>query len=411
MGYKYQNNKCRKFNHQIIEAMKIKIITAFILGLSILLKTYKISYSHENNEQFFEIQQLFKGHRFPAIIVNMDGSILAVNAGQNKCRISEDGGATWGPSILIGDDNSSERNIEIQVNLDENNGDVFIFKSVEYGDNRVEKTLLRSQDKGQAWFEEEVVVNPDGFGGVGVSVAAESGITLQHGQYKGRLLLPARVYPPGMNNSLPYRPYVYNSAIYSDDGGKTWDTSHPFPVLGTGEGALAELSCGRIYYNSREHMSRGNRYVAWSEDGGVTWLNPSRCSYLPDGMRGSSYGNMGGLVKLTGYDSDILIYSNLDSEGGVMPQHVGGSPGGERKNITVWASFDGGLTWPVKRLVYDGPSAYSSLASGRPETSSESFIYLLFEGGPEGAYSAIQLARFNLEWLLDGRYPDFFLRK
>jgi sialidase-1 len=31
----------------------------------------------------------------------------------------------------------------------------------------------------------------------------------------------------------------------------------------------------------------------------------------------------------------------------------------------VWASFDGGKTWPVKRLVDEGSFAYSSLVTGR----------------------------------------------
>lgn len=82
--------------------------------------------------------------------------------------------------------------------------------------------------------------------------------------------------------------YHYSTALYSDDGGKVWQTSKPFPVLGTGEAALAETSDGRVMYNSREHMSRNNRYIAWSEDGGDTWLNPSQSAELPDGARRTS---------------------------------------------------------------------------------------------------------------------------
>ena len=64
------------------------------------------------------------------------------------------------------------------------------------------------------------------------------------------------------------------------------------------------------------------------------------------------------------------------------------------------ASFDGGKTWPVKRLVYEGASGYSSLAAGRPDTASEGWIYLHFEGGPDGGS---QVAQFNLSWLLAGK--------
>jgi hypothetical protein len=56
--------------------------------------------------------------------------------------------------------------------------------------------------------------------------------------------------------------------------------------------------------------------------------------------------------------------------------------------------------------VFDGPSAYSSLASGRPGTTSEGMIYLLFEGGPDGMYSGIRLARFNLAWVLEGETTE-----
>ncbi len=70
--------------------------------------------------------------------------------------------------------------------------------------------------------------------------------------------------------------------------------------------------------------------------------------------------------------------------------------------MTVWISFDGAKTWPVKRLVYFPHGAYSSLVAGRPDTASEGLICLLFEGGPEGRYSAMQVARFNLSWILGG---------
>jgi sialidase-1 len=215
--------------------------------------------------------------------------------------------------------------------------------------------------------------------------------------------MPARIMGPKASNDVKWRPYHYSTALYSDDGGKNWQTSKPFPVLGTGEGALAEISDGCILYNSREHMSPGNRFLAWSHDGGDLWLSPFRSSDLPDGPRGSSYGCMGGMIRLPVQGRDILIYSNLDTDAGRMPAQVGASITKGREKITVWASFGGGRTWPVKRLVYDGPSAYSDLAAGRAGTPSQGKIFLLFEGGPAGHNAAIQVVAFNLSWLLNGR--------
>ena len=106
---------------------------------------------------------------------------------------------------------------------------------------------------------------------------------------------------------------------------------------------------------------------------------------------------MAGLVRLPVYGRDILIFSNIESLEG-------------RHHGTVWGSFDGGKTWPVKRLVQEGSFAYSSLNAGRPGTKSEGWIYLNFESGGS------KVARFNLSWLLkgemtgDGELPKWLLR-
>jgi sialidase-1 len=112
-----------------------------------------------------------------------------------------------------------------------------------------------------------------------------------------------------------------------------------------------------------------------------------------------AYGCMGGLVRLPVAGRDILLFSNIDAKGE------------QRKRVTVWASFDGGKTWPLKRLIEPGPSAYSSLNAGRPGTASEGWVYIHYESG-----RGSKLARFNLEWLLgggatgDGRVPEEFSR-
>ena len=64
--------------------------------------------------------------------------------------------------------------------------------------------------------------------------------------------------------------------------------------------------------------------------------------------------------------------------------------------MTVWASFDGGRTWPVKRLIYEGLSAYSSLSADQHGT-----IFLLFESGRKKLYERLSLARFNMAWLAE----------
>jgi sialidase-1 len=65
-------------------------------------------------------------------------------------------------------------------------------------------------------------------------------------------------------------------------------------------------------------------------------------------------------------------------------------------------SYDEGHTWPVSKVLEPGISGYADLAVG-PYGS----IYCLYEdGGVDGNASdpaCLTLARFNLEWLTDGR--------
>lgn len=136
-------------------------------------------------------------------------------------------------------------------------------------------------------------------------------------------------------------------------------------------------------------FAKSGKLLRRSEDGGKTWSPVQEVGepfYFKYGTK-PSYGCNAGLVRMpleaTG-GKDVLLFSTPDN------------PGKTRFRMTVWASFDQGKTWPVKRLVFAGPSAYSSLAAGPDGT-----IYLLYERGDKKLYEKIAVARFNLAWLTE----------
>ncbi len=366
---------------------------------------YEDSLKSFGGEPKMQVQEIFPDERFPNVVVTTEGTVIATWGNKTfRVRRSEDGGKTWGDEIEVADPGFHGGG----TTVDEKNKTIIVFAEKEHPPKTPQTEMgplkvFRSRDDGKTWTPVDLVIHPDLNGFVPSRHMTEHGITLRHGKQAGRLVRPARVY-----NQAGAEPPRYACAVYSDDGGNNWFASEPFPEPGTGECALVELSDGSIYFNSRKsHFNtepddyHTHRPVAWSHDGGETWEGLELEKTLPDGPRYRSetaskacynghFGLFAGLTRLPVEGRDILLYSNADT------------PSDKRINGTVWASFDGGKTWPIKRLVHEGPFAYSSLAAGRPRTPSEGWIYMQFEGGESHCYDGGLIARFNLSWLLDG---------
>jgi len=350
---------------------------------------------------FFESSILFKSERFPNIVVSTNGTVVTT-WGKENCvsRRSVDGGKTWEPPVFI------EQGINGGgLTVDENSGEIIAFVEKEHPPAALK--CYRSKDNGKTWEVSPIKISADKNGVIPSMHMNEHGITLKNEEYKGRLIRPSRFYnaKSSAERKLMYSSAKekmwkdqYTNAIYSDDGGKTWQTSDPFPAKGTGEAAIVELSDGTIYYNSRRHFSSDGlnprmRHIATSNNGGQNWENLYVSTELPDGEQNRDYGLMAGLDRFSFEGYDILIYSNIVSDGG-------------RKNGTIWLSFDAGKSWPVKKVIEPLGFKYSSLAIGKENTPSEGYVYLLYETG-EGeninAYGGGIIARFNLSWILEGK--------
>lgn len=341
----------------------------------------------------FDKQDLFEDVRTPKIVVAPNGTILAFAAGCQQLRRSDDHGQTWSPLEKIDLKGSGNAIVDLTT------GDVLIVCPGI-------PCLYRSRDNGKTWNREDITLKPNAIGHgtpdrVPANVkASESGVTLQQGKHKGRLVMPARIQPPFGNNAQEYWQYNYNTSIVSDDGGRTWQVGEPVQS-GTGEGVLAELSDGRIYYNSRCHLAVDHRRrISWSHDGGIRWVDWETSDelfevggpfYFKYGTK-PSYGCNAGLVRIpdeAAGGKDILVYSYPDNPGATEPYNG-------RIRMTVRVSTDGAKSWPIKRLIHEGISIYSSLAADK-----DGYVYLLFESGEKKLYEKITFARFKLDWLLE----------
>ncbi len=222
------------------------------------------------------------------------------------------------------------------------------------------------------------------------------GITLKNSKYKGRLIAPARTQI-GVYHTIPeLKEHCYNCAVYSDDNGKTWQTTGCVQI-GTGEGVLIENADGSLTYNSRAYFKDCVRHIATSTDGGETWHSFRTDDFLVEDLAPGPYGCGGCNAALIRVDlDDIEDKSSLPN--GAEGVTVFTNPHSrDRENMAACISFDGGIIWDKVKVFYPGFAAYSSI-DFNPITQT---FCLIYEHGKKDPYSdGIMAAEFDLEWLL-----------
>jgi sialidase-1 len=142
---------------------------------------------------------------------------------------------------------------------------------------------------------------------------------------------------------------------------------------------VVERADGALLLNIRSYRGNNRRLVAVSKDGGETWSEPVEDDALIEPVCQASIVRHGGA-------GGGLLFANPAST--------------KREKLTVRLSRDEGKTWPVARVLHEGPAAYSCLAA-----LPDGMVGCLYERGDKHAYETITFARFSLRWLLgtDGR--------
>jgi sialidase-1 len=389
-------------------------LLSLVLGIILLVPPFSWA------EPFLEKTDIFEGgkegyalYRIPGIVVTGKGTILAYcearkNSGGDwghidiVLRRSSDGGKSWGPHQTIGKvEGKLERNPaavkqklgkegEITYNnpvaiVDHKTGAVHFLFCIEYG----RCFYMQSSDDGANFSRPmEITSALDKFrpeyDWKVMATGPGHGIQLKN----GRLLVP--IWLSTGTGGHAHRPSVV-SVIFSDDHGKTWqrgDIVAREPELNNpSETVAVELNDGQVMLNMRHESSLHFRAVSLSKNGATGWSKPILDKQLPEPICMASIIRYSEMPK----GKNRILFANPDNP-----------TGRERKNVSARLSYDEGKTWPIKRTLEPGMSGYSDLAVGPDGT-----IYCFYERGAQGKNQfqtrTLCVARFNLEWLTEGK--------
>jgi sialidase-1 len=330
-------------------------------------------------------------YRIPAQITTQKGTILAFCEGRTHSssdtgnidvvlKRSFDNGETWTSLELVADHGEDTIGNPAPV-VDRDSGTILLLMTSNPVTTPEDKILAgevegtrrvwitKSTDDGATWSPKveitESVKEPNW---TWYATGPVNGIQLA----SGRLVIPCDHAVAGSDS-------IYSHVIYSDDHGRTWKIGGTIDK-DTDESTVVELADGSLMINMRSNKKNNRREVATSQDGGLTWSPNKFDSTLIEPVCQAS------LLRFTqknGFSKNRLLFSNPAAT--------------ERVNMAVRLSYDEGETWPVSRLIHEGPSAYSSLVILADKT-----LGLLYEGGARQRREWIAFARFNLEWLTKG---------
>ncbi|EPD59718.1 sialidase family protein [Streptomyces sp. HGB0020] len=346
--------------------------------------------------------------RIPAAVTIGRGTVLAFAEGRHNSagdtgdidvvlRRSHDGGCTWDPLQVVAAGDGNTRGNPAPV-VDPRTGAVVLVTSYNSGAvteaqiMRGEVTreesrrvfVQRSWDDGRHFTPVRDItdqVKPTDWRwyatGPGHAVA------LTRGRHAGRLVVPANhsaAPPAGSSDTGQEAKYYGAHALYSDDGGRTWqlgfvDDSYD-GVNNSNESTAAQLPDGRLYFSSRDQngSSVGNRLDSYSGDGGESLDRPYAVQPTLDDVPVVE----GSVLQLRGMDAPLLF------SGPSVPT--------ARRAMAIWHSTDGGRTFTKALTLSEQPAAYSDLVQVGHRTAG-----ILYETGTTGTYDTIEFRRLAVD--------------
>jgi sialidase-1 len=359
----------------------------------------------------------FKLYHIPGIVVTARGAVLAWCEARKKggdwddikvlMRRSTDDGVTWSaPKSLVdvpGHKNKNPFALRIEhvdpmdvtynnpVLIADRDGTVHMLVCLEY----MRCFYQRSEDDGITWSAPtEITATFESFRKNYDWKVLATGPNHSIQIRSGRLVVPVWLSTGTGGNA--HRPSV-TGTIYSDDQGRTWkagDIAVPCTEewINPNETVAIELSDGSVMLNCRNESKAHRRLITISPDGATGWSTPKFDNALLEPIC------MAGIVRYS-LDRPRILFCNPDNLSRADGKEEPGK-NRDRKNVSVKLSYDEGKTWVVNKSLEPGASMYSDIAV----TKSGTILCFYGRGTKPGfAGDALTLARFNLEWLTDGK--------
>ena len=318
--------------------------------------------------------------RIPALCCLSDGTLLAVcdKRKYNESdlpedidiviRRSTDNGRTWSEPLTIAEGTGRKQGFGDAALVECENGDVvcvFVGGNGLFASSQadpIRSYVCRSSDKGQSWSEPEDITfqlwgdqatRPACRNYRASFFGSGNGLRLTRGEHAGRIMFAAAMVRKNSNVADSF-------VVYSDDNGMTWKVSQR-AYEGGDEAKLMELVDGRVLISVRQSGARGYNY---STNGGLAWGTQGRWECM---KTNACNGDMLRVAATDRGDScNILLHS--------IPNSM------ERRDVSIFVSYDEGQTWQDPVLLFDGPSVYSSMTLLKNGS-----VGVLLEENPNGA--------------------------